>query len=97
MNLVHCTPSGWWGAWGWNLLFHRPYGYYKEGPKKGKHINDLLGLHKAYDIGDRARIEELKEQIKYYGVSGIFTYFFKLWHDFISDIMFSIFPSDLIK
>ena len=24
------------------------------------------------------RIEELKEQIKYYGVSGIFTYFFKL-------------------
>ena len=26
----------------------------------------------------RARIEELKEQIKYHGVSGIFTYFFEL-------------------
>ena len=26
----------------------------------------------------RARIEEMKEQIKSYGVSGIFTYFFKL-------------------
>ena len=26
----------------------------------------------------RERIEELKEQIKSYGVSGIFTYFFKL-------------------
>ena len=26
----------------------------------------------------RERIEELKEKIKYYGVSGIFTYFFKL-------------------
>ena len=45
----------------------------------------------------RERIEELKEQIKYYGVSGIFTYFFKLCHDSISDSMFSIFPTDLIK
>ena len=52
MNLVQCTSSRWWGAWGWNLLFHRPYGYYKEGPEKGKPRDDLLGLHKAHDIGD---------------------------------------------
>ena len=51
MNLVQCTWSRWWGAWGWNVLFHRPYGYYKEGPKKGKHRNDFLGLHKAHDTG----------------------------------------------
>ena len=55
MNLFQCTWSRWWGAWGWSLLFHIPYGYYEEGPKKGKHRNDLLGLHKAHDIGDQGK------------------------------------------
>ena len=78
MNLVQCTSSGDEELEDEIYYSIDPMDTIKKALKKENIEMISLDCISPMTQEIRARIEELKEQIKSYGVSGIFTYFFKL-------------------